>query len=76
MDITEFTLLNKYNKNGKIFNVYYTNSPDFDESLIRLNFEHTEFRYFTYNEILTSKEFIPGTIDMINDYIKSYYRTS
>ena len=58
MTITEFTLLNKYNKNGKMFNVYYIDSPDFDESRIRLNFEHTEFRYFTYNEILTSKQFI------------------
>ena len=76
MVITEFTLLKKYNRNGKTINVYYKDSPDFDESQIRLNFEHTDFRYFTYHEILNGKEFIPGTIEMINDYIKSYYRLS
>lgn len=72
MDITEFTLLKRYDrKDGKVLNLYYLNSPDFDESQIRLNFEHTEFKYFTYQEILNSKDFIPDTMEIINDYIRT-----
>ena len=74
MDITEFTLLKKYKRgNSKIINIYYLIDDEFDETQIRLNHEHTEYRYFTYKEILEGKEFIPGTIEIINYYIKNYY---
>ena len=58
---------------SKIINIYYLIDDEFDETQIRLNHEHTEYRYFTYKEILEGKEFIPGTIEIINDYIKNYY---
>jgi 8-oxo-dGTP pyrophosphatase MutT (NUDIX family) len=69
--LTDYRLLNRYDLNGLIANVYVCDSPDFDESMITLNNEHTEYRYFTYNEVINSKDFIPSNTRFITDYLKS-----
>lgn len=51
--------------------VYYYNSSEFDESKIILNEEHTEYRFFSYYEILQIKNIIPSTLGFINDYLKN-----
>ena len=69
--LTDYRLLNRYDLNGLIANVYVCDSSDFDESMITLNNEHTEYRYFTYNEVINSKDFIPSNTRFITDYLKS-----
>ena len=66
MEINDFKFLGKYPTN--IF-VYYINDPDFDESQIKLNDEHTEYKFFTYYELLNSKDVIPNNVKIVNDYM-------
>jgi 8-oxo-dGTP diphosphatase len=68
--VPNFKILRKY-KNGESFMcVYYFKSSDFDENKIKLNYEHSDFGFFSYYEILQMKnQIIPTTIRFINDYL-------
>ena len=70
--ITDFRLLDKYPYgNNKIMNVYVHDKGDFDPSTIRLNEEHTEYKFFTYYEVEKSKDsFVPSTPEMLLDYVR------
>lgn len=72
MDIFNSNLIKRYNRNGNIMNLFAVINNDFEEQDIRLNKEHTEWRYFTYYELFKSKEAIPTTIEFVNDFIRSY----
>lgn len=69
--LTDYRLLKRYDLNGLIANVYVFDTPDFDESIITLNDEHTEYRYFTFNEVINGKDFIPSNTRFITDYLKT-----
>lgn len=70
--ITDFTLLDKYPYgNDKIMNVYVHDNDNFDPSTIRLNEEHTEYKFFTYYEVENNKNsFVPSTPEMLLDYVR------
>ena len=71
IDIKDYRFLNRYKMDNTIINLYVSDSPNFDERTIEMNYEHTEFKYFTYFEIQNNKEFIPSTTKFLIDYIKS-----
>jgi len=72
MDIFNSNLIKRYNRNGNIINLFAVVNNGFEEQDIRLNKEHTEWKYFTYYELLNSKETIPTTIEFVNDFFRSY----
>lgn len=72
IDIVEYRLLNKYQLNKTIMNVYVHDNNGFDPSTIRLNEEHTEYKFFTYYEVdQNSDEFVPTNTQILLDYIKT-----
>jgi len=50
ISVSGYKPLGKYDEDGYIMFVYYLDSPEFDESAITLNEEHTEFGFFTFYE--------------------------
>jgi mutator protein MutT len=66
VNVNGFKFLGKYPTN--IF-VYYLNDPEFDENNIKLNEEHTEYKFFTYHDLINSKDIIPNNIRIVNDYM-------
>ena len=71
MDIYNVQFLKRYNNKGKIMNMFFTIDNEFNDQDIRLSEEHTAWKYFTYYEIPQSKEVIPTTIGIVNDFLKT-----
>lgn len=71
VDIIDFKFLKRYRIKDKLINLYVHDNPRFDESKIRLNNEHTEFKYFTYYEVQNGNNFVPSSSQFILDYFKS-----
>lgn len=71
MDIYNINFLKRYNDRGKIMNLFYIVDNDFNEQDIRLSDEHTGWKYFTYYELTQSKDVIPTTISIVNDFLKT-----
>jgi len=57
---------------GKLMNVYVYEDDDFDPSTIRLNDEHTDYKFYSYYEVDNSEGFIPSSTTFLLDYIKNY----
>ena len=55
----------------KIINVFYIVDDRFNEQNIKLNDEHTEWRYFTYYEILNNRDIMSTTKDFVNMFLKT-----
>jgi ADP-ribose pyrophosphatase YjhB (NUDIX family) len=70
MDVYNINHLKRYNTHGRTMNLYYIVDDRFNDQDIRLNEEHTEWKYFTYYELIQSKEVIPTTIDFVNDFLR------
>lgn len=68
--IPNVSFVGKYPYKNEYINVFFYNSPDFDTSKIILNDEHSEFRWFTYYEILKSKDIMTDMFKIISDYLK------
>lgn len=66
MTLDNFNFLGKYPTN--LF-VYYLDDPEFDESQVKLNDEHTDHKFFTYYDLINSKDVIPNNIKIVNDYM-------
>jgi ADP-ribose pyrophosphatase YjhB (NUDIX family) len=71
MDIYNVNFLKRYNHKGKIMNMFYMVDNDFNDQDIRLSDEHTGWKYFTYYELTQSREVIPTTISIVNDFLKT-----
>jgi 8-oxo-dGTP diphosphatase len=71
--ISDFRFLDKYPYEGnKIMNIYVRDNNDFDPSTIRLNEEHTEYKFFTYYEVQNNSiNFVPTNTQILLDYIKT-----
>lgn len=69
--VSSIRLLKRYDHNNRVMNVYVHDDPNFDDRVITLNEEHTEWKYFTYYEVHTLKGFIPSTTRILLDYINS-----
>jgi mutator protein MutT len=71
--ISDFRFLDKYPYEGnKIMNIYVHDNNDFDPSIIRLNEEHTEYKFFTYYEVQNNSiNFVPTNTQILLDYIKT-----
>jgi 8-oxo-dGTP pyrophosphatase MutT (NUDIX family) len=70
VDIYNFRFLKRYDTDN-IINLFYIVDDRFDEQNIRLNDEHTEWKYFTYYEILHNKEIMSTTKDFVNAFLKT-----
>jgi 8-oxo-dGTP pyrophosphatase MutT (NUDIX family) len=62
-------LIGRYPHNDKVLNVYYYNNTEFDPSSIILDEEHDDYRWFTYYEVLNSKDTMKNITTFINDYL-------
>ncbi len=62
-------LIDRYPYKNEKLSVFFYNSSEFDTGNIILNDEHTDFRWFTYYEILRSKDTMKNCIEFINDYL-------
>jgi hypothetical protein len=51
--------------------VFYIVDDRFNEQNIKLNDEHTEWRYFTYYEILNNRDIMSTTKDFVNMFLKT-----
>lgn len=68
--ISGYNPLGKYNDGEYIMYVYYLDSPDFDESSITLNEEHTEYKFFNFYEIQELNNILKSSVKFIVDYLK------
>lgn len=66
--LQNFTNLKRYEYGNVILNVFYTNT--FDDASIKLNKEHSEYKYFTKEELENEKNTISTNIQFMNDYNK------
>ena len=66
--ITDLKPLGKYEFNSRLF-VFYHEDPEFDESSITLNEEHTDARFFSFLEIQNNKNIIPNMKNFVIDYL-------
>jgi len=64
--LQNFTNLKKYEYGNVILNVFYTNT--FDDNSIKLNKEHSEYKYFTKEELENEENTISTNIQFMNDY--------
>jgi ADP-ribose pyrophosphatase YjhB (NUDIX family) len=71
MEIYNVQFLKRYNNRGNIMNLFYVVNDEFNEQDIRLSDEHTGWKYFSYYELLNSKEVIPNTVSIINDFLRT-----
>lgn len=73
--LTDFRFLKRYKlRTGTLVNLYVHDDPNFDESTIRLNEEHTEYKFFTYYEVEKNESnFVPSNKTFILDYIRTHY---
>ena len=68
MFLQNFTNLKKYGYGNVELNVFYTNT--FDDENIKLNKEHTEYKYFTMEELENEENTISTNIQFAKDYNK------
>lgn len=71
IELPNFRLLNRYDMDNTLINVYVFNSPDFNEYNIKLNDEHTAFGLFSYYQIHQMKNVIPTVFTFITDYLNN-----
>jgi mutator protein MutT len=64
--LQNFTNLKKYEYGNVILNVFYTNT--FDDENIKLNKEHTEYKYYTMEELEKEENTISTNIQFVKDY--------
>ena len=64
--LQNFTNLKRYEYGNVILNVFYTNT--FDEANIKLNKEHSEYKYFTLEELENEENTISTNIQFAKDY--------
>jgi 8-oxo-dGTP pyrophosphatase MutT (NUDIX family) len=64
-------LVGRYPYGDKVLNVYYYNNTEFDPSTIILDEEHEDYRWFTYYEVLNSKDTMNNITMFINDYLNN-----
>jgi 8-oxo-dGTP diphosphatase len=64
--LKNFTNLKKYGYGNVELNVFYTNT--FDDENIKLNSEHSEYKYFTMEELENEKNTISTNIQFVKDY--------
>jgi len=69
IDIFNFRFLKRYDLD-KMINLFYVVDDKFNEQNIKLNEEHTGWRYFTYYEIIQNKEIMATTKDFVNMFLK------
>ena len=64
--LKNFTNLKKYGYGNVILNIFYTNT--FDDQNIKLNKEHSEYKYFTMEELENEENTIATNIQFVKDY--------
>jgi mutator protein MutT len=64
--LKNFTSLKKYGYGNVILNIFYTNT--FDDENIKLNKEHSEYKYFTMEELENEENTIATNIQFVKDY--------
>jgi nucleoside triphosphatase len=64
--LQNFTRLKKYGYGNVELNVFYTNT--FDDQNIKLNKEHTEYKYFTLEELENEPNTMSTNIQFAKDY--------
>lgn len=69
--IPNVKLIGRYPHGKKTLNVYYYNNTEFDPSTIILDEEHEDYRWFTYYEVLNSKDTMDNITTFINDYLNN-----
>ena len=69
--IPNVKLVGRYPYKNEVLNVYYYNNTEFDTSSIMLDDEHSDYRWFTYYEVLNSKDVMSNITMFINDYLNN-----
>jgi 8-oxo-dGTP diphosphatase len=69
--IPNVKLVGRYPYKNEVLNVYYYNNTEFDTSSILLDDEHSDYRWFTYYEVLKSKDVMSNITMFINDYLNN-----
>jgi 8-oxo-dGTP diphosphatase len=69
ISVSNYHFFNDYNIDGYNMYVFTLVSSDFDETLIKLNEEHTNYKFFTFFEIQNLKNKLNSTLTFIVDFI-------
>ena len=69
--IPNVKLVGRYPYKNEVLNVYYYNNTEFDTSSIILDDEHSDYRWFTYYEVLNSKDVMSNITMFISDYLNN-----
>lgn len=69
ISVSNYNFFNDYIIDGYNMYVFTLVSSDFDENLIKLNEEHTNYKFFTFFEIQNLKNKLNSTLKFIVDFI-------